>query len=483
MNQAPRLEEFEQAALKELPLQKEELKKQAAALADMEKHLLPYPQAIRKAQAEYVRTLNNPDFWAAWQKDTQLSEDLFALKRAQRDVESRLKTASSPKETTVLLAEQKHLETIAQSHAAQRKQQRGILQEIRQHLNTPKAKSAVTRMANAILLAQKTQQDAYRLVEDKLSDTTDRIRRLTLLRLKLIRETALVKNKFSSLPAKETPQEQRYIAREVQGILSTALYSLRAEQKRIAKEIETLRPLYISENRARTIALYRLSEGKMQALQNLKKELSNSEREKRSAEDALLSREYALTLLKKPKWYDDILNTQTQHQYQDAQKALETQKMQTLAAAHRHTALKDRISFLEKEIEQLTATPQAKERLSAMTAGILKKNQPIGEEMQRLINRQVELRNQENELAHLLAATEKQALTDQRQNIRYAAKGISSSANAVSLIARSFAAEPAACAAVARITDEDNSLFDSSAKTAAEREETKRKTAWEHDEF
>lgn len=221
----------------------------------------------------------------------------------------------------------------------------------------------------------------------------------------------------------------------------------------------------------------------MQALQKLKKELSHSEREKRSAEDALLSREYALTMLEKPKWYDKMLSTQAQHQYQDAQIAIETQKMQTLAAAHTHTALKERISCLEKEIEQLTVTPQTKERLSAITAGILKKNQSVGEELHRLTNRQNELRNQENELAHLLAATEKQVLTDQRQNIRYAAKGISTSADAVSLIARSFAAEPAACAAVARISEEDYCLFDSSAKTAAEREETQRKTAWEHNEF
>lgn len=242
LHQASRLEEFEQAALVELPLQKEELRKQAAILADMENNLLTYPQAIRKAQEEHIRTLNNPDFEAAWQKDSQLSEYLFALKRAQKDVEIRLKTASSPKETTALLAEQKRLGNIAQSHAAQRKQQRGILQEIRQHLNTPQAKSSITRKANAILLAQKTQQDAYRMMKDKLGETTDRIRRLTLLRVKLIRETALVKNRFSQLPTKETPQEQRYTAREVQGILRTALYSVRAEQKRIAKEIEALHP-------------------------------------------------------------------------------------------------------------------------------------------------------------------------------------------------------------------------------------------------
>ncbi|EGO63762.1 hypothetical protein [Acetonema longum] len=60
---------------------------------------------------------------------------------------------------------------------------------------------------------------------------------------------------------------------------------------------------------------------------------------------------------------------------------------------------------------------------------------------------------------------------------------MSTSADAVSLIARSFAAEPAACAAVARIFEEDNYLFDSLAKTAAEREETQQKTAWEHNEF
>lgn len=483
LHQASRFEEFEQAVLIELPLQKEELKKQAPILADMEKNLLSYSQAIRKAQEEYIRTLNNPDFEAAWQKDTQLSEDLFALKRAQKDVEIRLKAASSPKETAALLAEQKRLGNIARSHAAQRKQQRGILQELRKDLNTPQAKSSITRKVNAILLAQKTQQDAYRMMQDKLGETTDRIRRLTLLRLTLIRETALVKNKFSQLPTKETPQEQRYTAREVQGILRTALYSLHAEQKRIVKEIEMLRPLYISEKRAQTIALYRLSEGKMQALQKLKKELSRSEREKRSAEDSLLSREYALTMLEKPKWYDKMLSTPAQHQYQDAQIAIETQKMQTLAAAQTYTALKERISCLEKEIEQLTATPQAKERLSAITAGILKKNQSIGEEMQRLTNRQAELRNQENELAHLFAAAEKQVLTDQRQNIRYAAKGTSTSADAGSLIARSFAAEPAACAAVARISEEDNCLLDSSAKTTAEREETQRKTAWKHNEF
>ncbi|EGO63763.1 MobA/MobL family protein [Acetonema longum] len=418
LHQATRFEEFEQAALVELPLQREELKKQAAILADMEKYLLTYPQAIRKAQEEYIRTLHNPDFTAAWQQDTQFSEDLFALKRVQKTVEIRLKSASSPKETTALLAEQKRLEIIAQTHAAQRKKQHGILQEIRQHLNTSQAKSAVTRKANAILLAQKPRQDAYRMMQDKLGETTDRIRRLTLFRVKLIKETDLVKNNFSQLPTKETPQEQRYTAREVQGILRTALYSLHAEQKRTLQEIEVLRPFYISEKRAQTIALYRLSEGKMRALQKLKNELSKSESEKRNAEDALLSREYGLTILKKPKWYDKMLSTQAQQQYQDAQIAIEIQKMQTLAAAQRYTALKERISCLEKEIEQLTATPQAKERLSAITAGILKKNQSIGEEMQRLTNRQAELRNQENELDHLLAATEKHVLTDQRQNIR-----------------------------------------------------------------
>ncbi|WP_371380498.1 MobA/MobL family protein [Sporomusa aerivorans] len=479
LQQAPQLEAFEQAALIEISLQKEELKKQAAVLVDREKDRLTYPQAIRKAQEDYIRVLNNPDFLSAWQKDTQFSENLFFLKRAQKDIESRLKTASSPKETTALHTEQKRLENIAESNAAERQKQRSTLQELRKKLNTPKAKSYVTRKANAILLTQKPQQDAYRIMQDKLSETTDRIRQLILFRLKLIKETALVKK----LSAKETPQEQRYTAREVQGILRIALYSLRAEQKRITKEIQALRPLYISEKRAQTIALYRLSEGRIQALQKLKKELSNSEREKRSAEDSLLSREYALTMLHKPKWYDKILSTQTHHQYQNAQIAAKTQKMQTLAATHTHTALKERISFLEKEIEQLTATPQAKEKLSAITAGILKKNQSIGKEMQRLTNRQAELRNQENELAHLLAATEKQVLTAQRQNIRYAAKGISTSADAVSLIAHSFAAEPAACAAVARISEEDNCLFDSSAKTAAEREEKQRKIAWKHDEF
>ena len=483
LHQASRLEEFEQAALVELPLQKEELKKQATVLADMEKNLLTYPQAIRKAQEEYIRTLNNPDFAAAGQQDTQLSEDLFALKRAQKDVEIRLKTASSPKETTALLAEQKRLGNIAQSHATQRKQQRGILQEIRQNLNTSKAKSSVTRKANAILLAQKPQQDAYRMMQDKLGKTTDRIRLLTLLRVKLIKETAMVKNKFSQLPTKETSSEQCYTAREVQGILRTALYSLRVEQKRITKEIQALRPLYISEKRAQTIALYRLSEGKIQALQKLKKELSDAEREKRNAEDSLLSREYGLTTLPKPKWYDKILNTKTQHQYQNAQVVAETQKMQTLTAAHTHTALKERISCLEKEIEQLTATPQAKEKISVITAGILKKNHSIGNEMQRLINRQAEVKNQEKEMAYLLVATEKQILADHRQNIRYAAKGRPTSPDAVSLIARSFATESAACAAVARITEEDNCLLDSATKTVTEREEKQRKTAWEHDEF
>ncbi len=321
------------------------------------------------------------------------------------------------------------------------------------------------------------------MVQDKLGETTDRIRQITLLRVKLIQETALVKNNFSQPPTKETPREEHYTAREVQGILLTALYSVCTEQKRIAKEIEALRPLYISEKRAQTMALYRLSEGKMKALQKLKKELSRSEREKRSAEDSLLSREYAVTILKKPKWYDKMLSTQAQNQYQDAQIAIETQKMQTLAAAQTYTALKERTSCLEKEIEQLTATPQAKERLSAITAGILKKNQSIGEEMHRLTNRQAELKNQENELTYLLAATKKQVLTDQRQNICYAAKDISTSTDAVSLIARSFAAEAAACAAVARISKEDNFLFDSAALTKTEREEKQRKTNWEHDEF
>lgn len=157
--------------------------------------------------------------------------------------------------------------------------------------------------------------------------------------------------------------------------------------------------------------------------------------------------------------------------------------MHTLAAAKTHAALKERISCLEKEIEQLTATPQAKEKLSAITAGILKKNQAIGEEMQHLTNRQTELRNQEKEMVDLLAATNKQVLADHRQNIRYSAKGIPASTDAVSLIARSFTAESAACAAVARITEEDNYLLDSAAKTVAEREEKQRKTAWEHDEF
>ncbi|WP_371367870.1 hypothetical protein SRRS_16450 [Sporomusa rhizae] len=483
MQQASRLETFEQAALIEIPLQKEELKKLAAVLTDMEKDHLTYPQAIRKAQKDYIKTLNNSDFLSAWQKDTQLSENLFFLKRAQKDIEIRLKTASSPKETAALLAEQKRLGNIAQSNAAERQKQRSTLRELRQNLNTLKAKSYVTRKANALLLAQKPQQDAYRIMQNKLSETSDRIRQLSLLRLKLMKETALVKNQFSQLPTKETPQEQRYTAREVQGILRTALYSLRAEQKRTLQEIETLRPLCISEKRAQTIALYRLSEGKMQALQKLKKELSRSEREKRSAEDSLLSREYALTMLEKPKWYNKMLSTQAQHQYQDAQIAIETQKMQTLAAAQTHTALKERISCLEKEIEQLTATPQAKERLSTITAGILKKNQSIGEEMQRLTNRQTELSNQEKELGYLLAATEKQVLADQRQNIRYFAKGTLASTDAISLIARSFTTKSVSCAAVARIIEEDNCLLDSAAKTVTEREEKQHKTIWEHGEF
>ncbi|SDD68571.1 MobA/MobL family protein [Sporomusa acidovorans] len=483
LQQASQLEAFEQAALTEISLQKEELKKQATVLADKETGHLTYPQAIRKAQEDYIRALNHPDFLSAWQKDTQVSENLFSLKRAQKDIESRLKTASSPQETATLLAEQQRLENIAQVHAAERKQQRGILQEIRKDLNTPKAKSYVTRKANALLLAQKPQQDAYRMLQDKLSETTDRIRQLSLLRLKLIKETALVKNKFSLLPAREAPQEQHYTAQEVQGILRTAFYSLRAEQTRVTKEIHALRPLYISEKRAQTMALYRLVDGRIQTLKKLKKELSDSERKRRSTEDSLLSREHALTVLPKPRWYDKILSTQTHHQYRNAQIAAKTQKMHTLAAAKTHAALKERISCLEKEIEQLTATPQAKEKLSAITAGILKKNQAIGEEMQHLTNRQTELRNQEKEMVDLLAATNKQVLADHRQNIRYSAKGIPASTDAVSLIARSFTAESAACAAVARITEEDNYLLDSAAKTVAEREEKQRKTAWEHDEF
>jgi hypothetical protein len=56
LHQTSRLKKFEQTALLELPLQKEELKTQAAILSDMEKNLLTYPQAIRKAQEEYIRT-------------------------------------------------------------------------------------------------------------------------------------------------------------------------------------------------------------------------------------------------------------------------------------------------------------------------------------------------------------------------------------------------------------------------------------------
>lgn len=103
--------------------------------------------------------------------------------------------------------------------------------------------------------------------------------------------------------------------------------------------------------------------------------------------------------------------------------------------------------------------------------------------MQHLTTRQTELKNQEYEVVYLLAAIEKQALANHRQNIHYAAKGISTSSDAVSLIARSFAAKPAACAAIARITEEDNYLLDSTVKTVGEREEKQRKTAWEHNEF
>ncbi|MDR1702877.1 MAG: MobA/MobL family protein [Sporomusaceae bacterium] len=433
------------------------------------------------------KLLREQEMLAVFQQHKIVSQEVFDLKRQLRQADLRQKLTKD-EQTRREIQLQKESLTQKISAIDETKSNREQMQAIRKIFAKKDVKSALTRAANKITLGNMPQRKEIEVLQDEQSVTVERIRSLMAARIKNINDTAIAgrlseQNDTNELLKQKNKAARRYTAVEIRKTIYDTLTAIRAEKTTLNKTIAPLEALYISEARAKKMAIDIYTENKTKELRELNRAIEKSAQRFKKTDDTLLTKEHEILNTPKPKWFEKLLGRSAVKQYETNKQELELLRIAVKKEEAALNALKETAAKIEFEVNKVLDSPESAGKLEQITKGILKKNRYIAEQVFSLRGQKSSLERQEKEFVNLANAATRQIKADSGRNISYApAKGIEKTEqgniSVVSLIAKAFSGNDTACAAVMRIQDDDSSLLDWEAKDPAERQALQRESSW-----
>jgi hypothetical protein len=362
------------------------------------------------------------------------------------------------------------------------------IQEIRKLFAQKEVKSALTRAANKIILGNAPQRKEMEGLQEKQAATVERIRTLMAARIRAMTDTAIAgrlseQNNANEILRQKNKAAQRYTAVEIRKTIYDTLTAIRAEKRTISKTLEPLEAKFISEARAKNMAIDIYTQHKTKDLREFNRTIKEKSEHLQKQKDTLLQKKYAFLHAVKPNWFDRLFDSNINQKHKEDKKEIEVLQAAVGKEETAFNTLQDTAAKTEIEINTMLKLPEADAKIWQITLGILKKTQHITDHVFSLRAQKSKLEKQEKEFTILAEAATRQIKADSGRNISYtpaaSAKGEEkSNISVVSMIAKAFSGNDAACAAVVRMQDDDSLQLDWEGTNPAERQAWQRESSW-----
>lgn len=274
---------------------------------------------------------------------------------------------------------------------------------ISERLSDPAIKKQLQLEAEAIMQGDLPQKEKLNAANEKLQ---------TLLP-KLRAEVTAAISKDAAIILKQEEGKTTFTAKEVAAYLKQSYIYLSSEYKQQQRLLDKLSKQVISFDRAAAMAKNNFLNGSISKLNAERRALEKEEKRIAVARLEYQEAEAAFKVLPKPKWY------QGKDEYNLKQEKLVN--MQTTLSTREHEQ-KQNIARLDSEaahLEQMCASPAGKAKISAITAGILKKNKPIAERYNALNQKAKQLSIKLTEVKELQKNVHRQIALDAGKSISY----------------------------------------------------------------
>lgn len=452
---------------------------------------LPLPDEARLLYLEKQKQdlLQKKEFISIFQQNKLVSQETFELKKGLQTLDRQLKTSTSQASPS-LEHRRRELADKLEKMQEDKKEIQGKMREIRKLFGTKEVKSILTSMANDLTLGDVPQKKTIEALQTDMTADVERVRAILATRIRVMNEQAIADrladaHRTNALERQRHRVERRYTALEVRKTIYDVLAAIRVEKQTLEKELAPLEERYFSEARARKMAIDVYTENKTKELRQLNRAIEKKGEQLRKSDDKLLAKEYALLNMKKPRWYEQILGSAVNEQYNAMQQEAAQLKQQANSNKAALYSLQVKAAKTETQLNGILKVPEVAAKIEAITQGILNKNQFVADQVFTLRARKTQLTRQEIEFTKLASAATRQIEADRGKNIAYSSSsgGQNAKISIVAMIAKAFDGNGAACAAVARINTDDQSILDWEGKNAAERKAARRESTWDRDEF
>ena len=280
---------------------------------------------------------------------------------------------------------------------------RSILSLAEERLATPQVEQKMQKLVTDILAVSHQHRKHLEEEQQKLHSLVDELRTAV--------NEELEKDAEQTITDPDAPL--RFSAREIEDYLRYASFQLNKDVKSQQQQLEQIGQQRISFERATAIAQNIFVKGAFKQLRQKRQQLKKENDRLAAAQKELQQEKELLSSMPKPKWY----------QNKDSYKAQQA-KVSNLDQAYqeRIAAFQQQSSALDQEENRLIAacsTPQAQQRIAAITQGILAKNQPCVTKYNQLNEQILKTQQRLTHITTLQKAVHQQALKDSTQGILY----------------------------------------------------------------
>lgn len=442
-------------------------------------------------EAQKKKLLQEKEMLSIFLKNKIASKEILDLKHQLQNSDLQAKKTDSPRLRKELLQKKETLAAALEKASEGNKDTQLLMRPIQKMFGERKVKSALTHMANKLTQGGIPQRDAIELLQENLNDTIERIRLVMEHQVKAMLEQSIAermadRHEKDAIARRKRQQECRLTAVEARKTIYDAIAAIRGERQTLERTLAPLETRYISEARARKMAVDAYTKNQTKELRELKRAIQKKTERLEKAKDKLLAKEYALLNTPKPKWYEQLVNNSNVKDYNAAKQAIKTLEQAAAMEKSALYSLELQAAKAENTLNAALKAPEAAAKIEKITEGILKKNEKIAKQVMKLRAQKTRLTHQEESFRELANAATRQIRADQGSRISYAPRAqrqTTSQLDAAAMIARAFNGNAAACAAVARINEDDQSLLDWQAKDEAQRKAERRESAWSRGEF